>query len=48
MCLQFMMVHAWYIKDNLSEIKAYSCLSIVYFNIADLDNSNYYHEKAMM
>jgi hypothetical protein len=48
MSLQSMLQHAWYTQDNLSEIKAYSCLAIVYFNLADLKNSRYYHEKTMM
>lgn len=46
--LQSMLQHAWYTQDHLQEIKAYSCLAIVYFNLADLKNSRYYHEKTMM
>lgn len=43
MSLQSMLQHAWFTKNQLAEIKAYSLLAIVYFNLADLKNSKYYH-----
>jgi len=34
-------------NDILSEIRAYNNLATTYFNIADLKNSKYYHEKGL-
>ncbi len=42
-----MLQYAWLSKDVTSEIKAYNNLAITFFNLADLKNSKYYHEKAL-
>ncbi len=42
-----MLQYAWFTNDKASEIKAYNNLAVAYFNIADLKNSKYYHEKGL-
>ena len=44
---QTMLQYAWLRNDILSEIRAYNNLATTYFNIADLKNSKYYHEKGL-
>lgn len=40
-----MLQYAWLNKDVTNEIKAYNNLAITYFNLSDLKNSKYYHER---
>jgi hypothetical protein len=42
-----MLTYAWLTKDFMSELKAYNALAITYFNLADLKNSKYYHERGL-
>lgn len=42
-----MLQYAWLNKDIASEIKAYNSLAVTYFNVADLKNSKYYHERGL-
>ena len=46
-CTQSMLQYAWFNKDIESELKAYSILALTYFNLADLKNSKYYHDREL-
>jgi hypothetical protein len=44
---QTMLTYSWLNKDFAAEIRAYNNLAITYFNLADLKNSKYYHERGL-
>jgi hypothetical protein len=42
-----MLQYAWFCNDVPNEIKSYNGLAISYFNLSDLRNSKYYHERSL-
>lgn len=44
---QTMLQYAWLKADVAAEIRAYNNLAVTYFNLADLKNSKYYHERGL-
>ena len=42
-----MLQYSWFNNDILSEIKAYNNLAISYFNLSDIKNSKYYHQRGL-